>query len=34
MGEVTRNSEVREEALGRGMTVVDWAILVDLAKKT
>lgn len=27
--EETRNKEVREEALKRGMTIMEWAILLD-----
>lgn len=27
--EETRNREVREEALKRGMTIMEWAILLD-----
>lgn len=29
MGEQTRDREVKEEALRKGVTVVEWAILID-----
>jgi hypothetical protein len=29
MAEETRNAEIKEAALARGITVVEWAILMD-----